>query len=182
MSEKGKASPRQRQIMEQRWAKAREECPAGTCVPSSRFHVSGCPRKQVRVPRESLVVTNLNTGETSKAATVKDAMDANDKQAILLEPVIVLTQEEVDRLAKEDRMVLIPQEMHFPEEYWTPFERGQRAELAHPRILSVPKPEDVRALTPDEQAVRDTLLGRLEREMTPAPARPWWKFWGRRAR
>lgn len=105
MTEKDKASPRQRLIMEERWAKARKECPAGTCAPSSRFHVSGCPRKQARVPRESLVVTNLNTGETSKATTVKDAMDANDKQAILLEP-----------------------------EPWSDFERGQNRELFEPRI------------------------------------------------
>lgn len=160
MTKKDEASPRQRQIMEARWAKAREECPAGTCVPSSRFHVSGCPRKQVRIPRESLVVTNLNTGETSKAATVKDAMDANDKQAILMEP-----------------------------EPWTPFEKGQRTELFEPRIIPVPKPEDVRALTPDEEAKREQLVRKIESDLVvypgleqyqQAPARPWWKFWGRR--
>jgi hypothetical protein len=172
MSKKDEASPRQRQIMEARWAKARAECPAGTCVPSSRFHVAGCTRRTNRMvtlaPEQKVTVTNLNTGETSKAATVREGMDANDKQAILLEPVIALTQEEVDSLAKEDRLIPIPQEMHFPQEAWTPFEKGQRAELFEPRIQ--PR-QDQRLVIPAEP---DMPLPE------PAPARPWWKFWGRR--
>lgn len=158
MTKKDEASPRQRQIMEARWAKAREECPAGTCVPSSRFHIAGCQRRS-RVlslpPDVKVKVTNLNTGATSEATTVREAMDANGKQAVHLDP------------------------LDFDKEYWDQFERGQRRELTTPRIIPVPKPEDVRALTPDEKAIRDTFLDKLERE-TAAPARPWWKFWGRR--
>lgn len=187
MSEKDKANPRQRITMEERWEKAREMCAAGICQPSYRFHVQGCERrdnKKVTIPPgpvankveeflthpetgirmespQKVKVTNLDTGVTSEATivgSVREVLDQHEKQAVRLKP------------EPED----------FPQEYWTPFEKGQRENLFEPRIIPVPRPEDVRALTPNEKAIRDILLANLEREMLPTPARPWWKFWGRR--
>lgn len=155
MSKKDEASPRQRQIMEARWAKAREECPAGTCVPSSRFHVAGCTRRTNRMvtlaPEQKVKVTNLNTGVTSEATTVKEALDTNNKQAILLEP---------RKAEPED----------FPQEYWNQFERGYPA--ARYSYGGVAEQQDV----PETETSIPPILGSQE----TAPARPWWKFWGRR--
>lgn len=230
MSEKDKASPRQRQIMEQRWANARKACGEGSCHANYRFHVAGCERRAQKVK-----VTNLNTGVTSEATivhsdvrAVKGVLADHDKQAVRLEPlaealdvpqevldaaepgsghyawslpgvVVVkdvndLTQDELDQVAKvktEGGVVLIPQELDFDRTYWDEFEKGQRAELFESRIIPVPKPEDVRALTPDEEAKREQLVRKIESDLVvypgleqypQAPARPWWKFWGHRAR
>jgi hypothetical protein len=140
MTNKDEASPRQRQIMEQRWAKAKVDCPAGTCPPASRFHVAGCERRQQKVK-----VTNLNTGEVVDATidhsddrAVKDVLDQHEKQAVRMEPA--------------------------GEEYWDAFERGMAE--ARPPARGYGSP--------------DVSVSYTDSHRNEAPARPWWKFWGRR--
>lgn len=171
MSEKDKANPRQRITMEERWEKARRDCAYERCEPAYRFHAAGCPRRTQKVK-----VTNLNTGQTSEATivhgefrAVKDVLDQHEKQAVKLEPVVPgvvvvkdvndLTQDELDEMARvknEGGVLLIPEALDFDKEYWDAFERGEpgaRDQIQPPTTYMPPE---------------------------PAPARPWWKFWGRR--
>lgn len=134
MTKKDEASPRQRQIMEERWEKARADCAYERCDPAYRFHAAGCPRRAQKVK-----VTNLNTGVISEATivhsdvrAVKDVLADHDKQAVRLEP----------------------------EENWSGWEKG----LFEDRIEETHQPYKFPLVTPSEAA----------------PARPWWKFWGRR--
>lgn len=147
MSKKDEASPRQRIIMEQRWAKAREECPAGTCVPASRFHIAGCTRRADR----KVTITNMVTGQVTEAelkfgdvAPLREALKAQNNQAALLEP-------------SGD---------NFPQEYW---------DATEARFVEyTPEPDRIERLR-EHYDNHDTSA-----EMETAPARPWWKFWGRR--
>lgn len=164
MTNKDEANTPQRLRMEQRWAKAREECPAGTCVPASRFHVQGCTRRDNRkvtlAPEagQKTKVTNLVTGETREVTILPS--DGNAMKNVLKEQGGQATR-------------LEPACKDFPEEYW---------DVTEARFLTIPVPrtEDVRALTLEEEEMRTSLLAKLEQALMPAPARPWWKFWGRR--
>lgn len=52
MSEKDKANPAQRVMMEERWRAARAACAAGTCDPSRKhFHTSTCARRDIEQVR-----------------------------------------------------------------------------------------------------------------------------------
>lgn len=170
MTEKDKASPRQRQIMEQRWADAREKCAAKTCPPASRYHVAGCERRNNRMvtlaPEQKVKVTNLNTGRTSEATivhsdfrAVKEVLDQHEKQAVRLEP-------EPD---------------DFPQEYWDEFEKGHPAARYSYGGVAEQMPAEEQ-----EQLARDVFMNAVPEgwgdAAVTAPARPWWKFWGRRVR
>lgn len=156
MTNKDEASPRQRVLMEQRWAGVRKRCAEHSCDPDHRMHTAGCKRRAGREALQAVKVTNLNTGVTSEATTVKEATDANEKHAVKLEPL------------------LIPEELVFPKDtgyafdqtYWDSFERGQNRELYRPRVMPNRDPDLVTypGMEPYPQA----------------PARPWWKFWRRR--
>lgn len=156
MTNKDEASPRQRIIMEQRWAKAREECPAGTCIPASRFHIAGCERRRahnngqnvtvtpegVVYPEQKVKVTRLETGETSTETidhsdphSMKKILDQHEKKAVLLEP----------------------------QGFWNP--DSHRWEHAHYSYGGYAEQIPVPPLPPVPES---------------APTRPWWKFWGRR--
>lgn len=161
MTNKDEASPRQRQIMEQRWAKAKVECPAGTCVPASRFHIAGCERRQ-----QKILVTNLNTGEVvdatidhSNPRAVKQVLDQHEKQAVHLEPVARVVD-----LPNDGGKLLIPAEVEMPED-WSRWERGVFEERF----------DEDRELHLEPAQLDHTGPGNGQ-----APARPWWKFWGRR--
>jgi hypothetical protein len=161
MTNKDEASPRQRQIMEQRWAKAREDCPAGTCTPVSRFHIAGCERRQQKIK-----VTNQNTGVVSEATidhgdfrAVKEVLDQHEKQAVRMEPIA----RAID-LPDDGGKLLIPAGMDFDQEYWSQFERGMAE--ARPPARGYGSP--------------DVSVSYADSRRSEAPARPWWKFWGRR--
>lgn len=161
MTNKDEASPRQRQIMEERWKKAREDCPAGKCLPASRFHVAGCERRTQKVK-----VTNLNTGVTSEATirhwdgnAVKDVLDQYEKQAVKLTP--------------------LHEEVTFPgDEYWDEFEKGEPGA----RIKALREHYDNNDTS--AEMARDVFTNAVPDgwgdASVAAPARPWWKFWGRR--
>lgn len=179
MTNKDEASPRQRIIMEQRWEKARQDCAEGVCcVDNAKWHVSGCPRRKQRIK-----VTNLNTGVESEATimhsdarAVKNVLADHDKQAVRLEPVPAtsLTQAELDEIfaaQQAGQVVIVPQE----DENWSRWERGvfeERFEADQHKELHRPGIEKAR----EYYDKHDSITGKsLE-----TPARPWWRFWGRR--
>lgn len=154
MTNKDEASPRQRKTMEQRWAVARLNCADGVCDPAYRLHVSGCARRTQKVK-----VTNLNTGVVSEATivhgefrAVKDVLDANEKQAVRLEPL--------------------------DQEYWDEFEKGEPGA----RIKALREHYDNNDTS--AEMARDVFTNVVSDgwgdASVAAPARPWWKFWGRR--
>ena len=146
MTNKDEASPRQRVLMEQRWAKAREDCPAGECVPASRFHIAGCERRTQKVK-----VTNLNTGAVAEATivhsdvrAVKNVLDQHEKQAVhsarhgLLIP-FGRDQHGKDHRHEKDQQRIEPVDPHVvadgvradPGEGFTGLDIGLKLHLAH---------------------------------------------------
>jgi hypothetical protein len=117
MTKKDKASPRQRQIMEERWANARKACGEGSCQPNYKFHMQGCTRrdnKAVTLPAQKVLVTNLVTGEVvdasidhSDARAVKNVLEDHDKQAVRLEPQEDENWSRWEKGLFEDRMPVI---------------------------------------------------------------------------
>lgn len=178
MSKKDEASPRQRITMEQRWDDARRDCAYERCNPAYHFHAAGCPRRTQKIK-----VTNLNTGVESEAIivhidtrAVKDVLADHDKQAVRLEPVPAtsLTQAELDEIfaaQQAGQVVIVPQE----DENWSRWERGvfeERFENDQHKELHRPGIEKAR----EYYDKHDSITGKpLE-----TPARPWWRFWGRR--
>jgi hypothetical protein len=135
--------------MEVRWFLARQACKEDVCDPAYAFHAAGCPRKVQKVK-----VTNLNTGVTSEATLVH-----SDVRAV----------KEVLDQHKKQAVRLEPEQTE-----WSRWERG---------LFEERNPEEEYRKThasgwgsPD---VSISYTDSRRNEKPEAPARPWWKFWGK---
>ena len=160
MTNKNEANTPQRLRMEQRWENARKACGEGSCHANYRFHVQGCTRRDNRkvtiAPEEGqkVKVTRLDTGETSEATILhSDVRAVKD----------VLDQHE------KKAVLLEPLGDDFPQAYWDHTEASWRNN--RPRYSHGGETEQV--LVPVQQDGPGPGNG-------VPPARPWWKFWGRR--